>query len=42
MQIDEIKSEYEKAVAEKEQYEEALKNGSLEDNADVKYFLKRI
>jgi hypothetical protein len=42
MQIDEIKREYEKAVAEKEQYEEALKSGSLEDNIDVQYFMKRI
>jgi hypothetical protein len=41
MHIDEIKREYEKAVAEKEQYEEALKNGSLKDNVDVQYFLKR-
>jgi len=42
MQIDEIKREYEKTVAEKEQYQDALKNGILEDNIDVQYIMKRI
>ena len=42
MQIDEIKREYLKTVAEKELYEEALKNGSLEQTVDVDYVIKRL
>lgn len=41
MQIDEIKREYVKTVNEKEQYEEALKSGTLEENEDVHYIIKR-
>ena len=42
MQIDEIKREYLKTVDEKGQYDEAVKNGSLESNEDVKYVIKRL
>lgn len=31
-----------KTVAEKEQYEVALKDGSLEDTVDVQYLMKRL
>ena len=41
MQIDEIKREYVKTLNEKEQYEEALKSGTLEENEDVQYIIKR-
>lgn len=42
MQIDEIKREYIKTVAERQQYEEALRNGTLQQTEDVEYVMRRL